>query len=264
MGRYDLVVNAKPTHGYYMSALPVDFPVDIEADNNEFQLVVDGTKTKTIQLDAGSYKTADELLKEIQHQLDADANLVQNGLKVTASLENGQLVFESSGFGSNSRVDVDAASPLMLFSLGLINGEGQAGENIQASLGGRQAEGSGWKIKGQGNADGIEVDVLGGREGERGEVFFSQGVASQLFKLIDNYLSTDGILDSRLDGYNHRIDDINLQRQRLERRLATSEQRYMKQFTALDGLVGKMNSTGKYLEQQLANLPGAAKSKAGK
>ena len=95
-------------------------------------------------------------------------------------------------------------------------------------------------------------------------VFFSQGVAEQLFKLIDGYLSSDGILDTRFDGYNKRIDDINTERERLQRRLATSEQRYLTQFTALDGLVGKMKSTGKYLENQLSNLPGAAKVKSGK
>lgn len=264
MGRYELVVNAKPSHGYYSAALPLTFPVDIDSGNNEFQLVVDGTKTKPIQLREAAYNNVDELLKEIQFQLDADANLLQKGLAVTASFENEQLVLESKGFGSSSRVDVVSASPLMLFSLGLINGEGVAGENIQASLGGRQAEGSGWKVKGQGDAAGVEVEVLGGREGARGEVFFSQGVAEQLFKLVDNYLSNDGILDTRFDGYNKRIDDINSQRERLQRRLATTEQRYLTQFTALDGLVGKMKSTGQYLEQQLSNLPGAASAKRGR
>ena len=116
----------------------------------------------------------------------------------------------------------------------------------------------------EGDAAGIEVEVLGGRDGARGEVFFSQGVADKLFKLVDNYLSNDGILDTRFDGYNKRIDDINSQRERLERRLATTEQRYLTQFTALDGLVGKMKSTGQYLEQQLSNLPGAARSKRGR
>ena len=264
MGRYDLVVNANPTHGYYSAALPLNFPIDIEAGNNEFQLVVDGTKTKTIQLQEGAYKNADELLKEIQLQLDTDANLIQKGLAVTASFENEQLVLESKGYGTSARVDVVSASPLMLFSLGLINGEGIAGENIQASLGGRQAEGSGWKVKGQGVASGIEVEVLGGREGTRGEVFFSQGVAEKLFKVIENYLSNDGILDTRFDGYNKRIDDINTQRERLDRRLATTEQRYLTQFSALDGLLGKMKSTGQYLNQQLGNLPGAAGSKRGR
>lgn len=264
MGSYELVVNANPTHGYYSATLPLNFPLDIDNENNEFQLIVDGTKTKTIRLKEGRYKNNDELLKEIQYQLNVDANLKQKGLAVTATIENGQLVFESNGYGSASRVDVASASPLMLFNLGLVNGDGIAGEDIQASLGGRQAESSGWKIKGQGDAAGIEVEVLGGREGNRGNVFFSQGVAEQLFKLIDGYLSNDGILDARFDGYNKRIDDINTEKERLQRRLATSEQRYLTQFTALDGLVGKMKSTGKYLENQLANLPGAAKVKGGR
>lgn len=264
MGRYELVVRETPTHGYYNAALPINFPLDVDDSNSEFQLVVDGTKTSPIRLSEGTYSSNDELLKEIQFQLDADANLKQKGLAVTASVENGRLVLESQGYGSSSRVDVIGAKSLMLFSLGLINGDGIAGEDIQASLGGRQAEGSGWKVTGQGNATGIEVEVLGGKQGNRGEVFFSQGVAEQLFKLIDNYLSNNGILDTRFDGYNKRIDDINMQRERLDRRLATAEQRYLTQFTALDGLLGKMKSTGQYLENQLGNLPGAAKARSGR
>ncbi|MFO7604004.1 MAG: flagellar filament capping protein FliD [Gammaproteobacteria bacterium] len=264
MGSHALVVNATPTRGYYAAALPLNFPVDIEADDNRFQLAVDGTKTSAIRLREGRYSSQEELLKEIQFQLDADANLLQKGQGVTASIENEQLVFESKAYGRVSRVDVVDASPLMLFSLGLIKGEGTPGEDIQARLGGRQADGSGWKLTGQGNAAGIEVEVLGGREGQRGEVFFSQGIAEQLFKLVENYLGNNGILDARFDGYSKRIDDIDSQRERLQRRLATTEQRYLTQFTALDGMLGKMKSTGKYLENQLANLPGAAKVKGGR
>jgi len=262
-GSYALVVNAIPTHGHYSAALPVKFPVDIDSSKNEFQLVVDGTKSKPIHLKKGIYNNPDELLKSIQLQLDSDANLLQKGLAVTASIKNHQLVFESNSYGTGSRVDVASASPMLLLSLGLINGKGTAGNNIQASLGGREAEGSGWKVKGKDNAAGIEVDVLGGKAGARGDVMFSQGVAEQLSKLIDNYLSSKGILDSRFDGYNKRIDDINTEKKKLQRRLATSEQHYLTKFTALDELLGKMKSTGAYLKNQLANLPGAAKAKGG-
>ena len=258
-GRFSLVVNAKPTQGYYRAALPIQFPITVDDKDNAFQLVVDGTKTKPIHIKSGSYSNADELVKQIQFQLNSDANLVQKNLAATVSIENGQLVFESNAYGSHSRVDVTSASPLLLLSMGLINGNGEAGKNIQASLGGRQAQGSGWKVKGDGDAAGVEVDVLGGNKGARGDVIFSLGVAEQLHKLIDSYLSNKGILDTRFDGYNKRIEDINTQRDKLQRRLATSKQRYLKQYTALDEMVGKMKSTGKYLTNQLANLPGAAK-----
>ncbi len=258
-GRYSLVVNAKPTHGYYRAALPIKFPITIDDKNNSFQLVVDGTKTGPLRLKNGSYNNAEELVNQIQLQLNADANLVQKKLAVTVAEDNGQLVFESNSFGSHSRVDVTSASPLLLLSMGLINGKGEAGKNIQASMGGRQAQGSGWKVRGDGDAAGIEVNVLGGNKGARGDVVFSRGVAEQLYKLIDSYLSSKGILDTRFDGYNKRIEDINSQREKLQRRLATSKQRYIKQYTALDEMVGKMKSTGKYLAGQLANLPGAAK-----
>lgn len=258
-GRYSLVVNEKPTRGYYRAALPIDFPVTIDDKNNEFQLVVDGTKTNPIHLEKGTYRNAEDLVKQIQLQLNADANLVQKKLAATAFIDHGQLVIESNEYGHRSRVDVTGASPLLLLSLGLLNGKGQVGHDIQASLGGRQAHGDGWKVAGDGNASGIKVDVLGGSKGARGDVLFSQGVAEKLNKLIDGYLGSKGILDSRFDGYQQRIEDLHSQQDKLQRRLAVSKQRYLKQYTALDEMMGKMKSTSKYLAGQLANLPGAAK-----
>jgi flagellar hook-associated protein 2 len=59
-----------------------------------------------------------------------------------------------------------------------------------------------------------------------------------------------------VDGVNKKIGDITDQRQKLSVRLAGIEARYRKQFTAMDSLLGKLQATGSYLTQQLANLPG--------
>lgn len=83
------------------------------------------------------------------------------------------------------------------------------------------------------------------------------GLASRIDDALDRYVSSDGILTSRSDGLETRIDTIADDRQRLEARLVVIEARYRSQFTALDGLVSQLQSTGNFLTQQLANLPGA-------
>jgi flagellar hook-associated protein 2 len=82
------------------------------------------------------------------------------------------------------------------------------------------------------------------------------GLAKRLDGVLNNYLSFDGALSSRVDGVNKQIGDITDQRQKLSTRLTEIEARYRKQFTAMDALVGQLQATGSYLTQQLASLPG--------
>jgi len=82
------------------------------------------------------------------------------------------------------------------------------------------------------------------------------GLATRFDNVIKSYLSSDGAVSSRLDGVNKQIVGITEQRGKLNVRLAGIEARYRKQFTAMDTLVGQLQSTGSYLTQQLANLPG--------
>ena len=85
----------------------------------------------------------------------------------------------------------------------------------------------------------------------------SEGIVSQLEPLLGSYVGPGGVLASRTDGVQARLDDIGARRVALERRLATLEQRYLRQFNALDALVGQLTATSDFLTQQLENLPGA-------
>lgn len=93
------------------------------------------------------------------------------------------------------------------------------------------------------------------------EVFASQdGYAQRLDRLLSRYTDTGGIIDVRTEGYNTQIDRIGTQREALDRRIAAIEARYTAQFNALDTLLGELNSTGDFLSQQLATLPGMVKT----
>ena len=82
------------------------------------------------------------------------------------------------------------------------------------------------------------------------------GVAARLDALVDPYLSTGGLLDTRTDGLNASIEDIGDRRASLDERLAAVEARLFDQFNALDTLLAQLQSTSNFLTQQLANLPG--------
>jgi len=89
----------------------------------------------------------------------------------------------------------------------------------------------------------------------------SDGLGKRFDTMLTNYLSSEGSLSSRVDGVTNQIEDIAGQRGKLNLRLSALESRYRKQFTAMDALLGRLQSTSSFLSQQLSNLPGAGGSK---
>jgi flagellar hook-associated protein 2 len=81
-----------------------------------------------------------------------------------------------------------------------------------------------------------------------------EGFANRLQSLADGWLQTDGLIDAREEGLNARLDTIDTQRDRMEARLETTEERIRAQYVAMDTLVSNLNSQGDYLLSQLSAL----------
>ncbi len=84
----------------------------------------------------------------------------------------------------------------------------------------------------------------------------TNGLAVKLNTLLDPYLQSNGVFDSRTASLQSSIDDIGKQRDALNARLQVLQDRYLKQFNALDTLLSQLQSTSNYLTQQLSQLPG--------
>ncbi|MGF6417001.1 flagellar hook-associated protein 2 [Stenotrophomonas sp. AN71] len=84
------------------------------------------------------------------------------------------------------------------------------------------------------------------------------GGAGQLFTLVDGYVSTtvgkEGAFVARTKGLNTTLDNIDKRRKDLDTRMKSVEERYKKQFVALDSLMGKLQQSNTSLQQQLAQL----------
>ncbi|NMG04260.1 flagellar filament capping protein FliD [Azoarcus taiwanensis] len=79
----------------------------------------------------------------------------------------------------------------------------------------------------------------------------------EIFKSsLDTVVGSTGTISGLTDSLNRMIKDLDSQRSILNQRLTNIEERYRKQFTALDTLVASMKDTSNYLTQQLASLPG--------
>ncbi|MCB1778199.1 MAG: flagellar filament capping protein FliD [Candidatus Competibacteraceae bacterium] len=84
-----------------------------------------------------------------------------------------------------------------------------------------------------------------------------EGIGNRLTTYLDKLIGSGGSLDSRLGAINENIADLDDDRATLNMRLQKLETRLIKQFSAMDALVGQMASISTYLEQQfeaMANM----------
>lgn len=84
-----------------------------------------------------------------------------------------------------------------------------------------------------------------------------QGYVFRLEALTDDLLANEGIVKIRTDTLDDQKDSLEDRKFSVEYRLDLVEQRFRRQFTQLDTLLSSLSATGNYLNQQLANLPGA-------
>jgi flagellar hook-associated protein 2 len=88
------------------------------------------------------------------------------------------------------------------------------------------------------------------------------GFGSRLNTLVSGMIfGSDATLNTRIDGINSSIKNINSQLATESQRLKEVEQNYNAQFTALDSLIGSMTATQNYLTQQLASISANSSSK---
>ena len=218
--------------------------------NDTLAVKVDGVAA-TVTLAAGVY-TATSLAAEIQSKINGASALSTAGVKVTVTQAAGVLTMTSNRYGSASTVTLTGGTARSdLFGTPTET----AGVDVAGTIGGAAATGSGQRLKGTGNALGLELTVSGGSTGDRGTVNFSRGYAYELDQLVTTILKDDSKIDSRVEGINVSIKDIATRRESMERRLVAVEARIRAQFTALDVLMSRMQTTSNYLQQQLANLP---------
>ena len=85
------------------------------------------------------------------------------------------------------------------------------------------------------------------------EVFTSAdtGFGARINEAIDSFTQAGGLIGNREDGVGQRRASIESQIARQDYRLEQVEARYRRQFSAMDRMVGELQSTGEYLAQRL-------------
>ncbi|UTW46381.1 flagellar filament capping protein FliD [bacterium SCSIO 12696] len=258
VGSYSVDITQLATQGQLIGATAA-FPLDIDADNDNLTVTVNGVTSGDISLTQGTYATGAALAAEIQARINGDSTINGAGVAVAVVFNGDHFEITSNEYGSSSSVSISAVDTNTAAELGLSVISGTPGQDVAGTIDGVAALGTGQILTGATgtSAEGLQLLIDGGAIGPRGTVDYSQGIAYQLNALIAGFLEDDGILDSRTDGIQTRLDDIEEQREALDRRIELLEVRFRAQFTALDGLLAQLQSTSSFLTQQLASIPEA-------
>lgn len=249
-GNYSINVSRMATHGMLVGSQAASLNVTA-GSNDVLSFEVDGI-TASITLSAMSYASAAALATEIQSRLNGNENLRRAGVSVKVSEADGVLTVTSDTYGSTSQIRATGGNGRnSLLGSAPVSSDGV---DVAGTIGGIEATGSGQILTGAGDAAGLELRVLGGSTGSRGNVAFSRGYAEQIDRLLGQFLAEDGIFGSVADGINRSVRDIAAQRDRFDQRMATYEERIRAQFAAMDKLVARMRSTSDFLTSQLASL----------
>jgi flagellar hook-associated protein 2 len=88
-----------------------------------------------------------------------------------------------------------------------------------------------------------------------GKLFGSaDGVGARLHAAVTKHVGDEAVLTKRAEALQSGKREIATRTEALDARMEIVQQRYLKQFTALDTLLAQMQSTSNYLLQQLSNL----------
>lgn len=258
-GRIPIEITQLATQGQYGGASAgAAAGFDLSAGSYTFQLRVDGVTTGTLTLAASNYGSGDAVASALQNLINNDSNLAGNGIAVNVAWDAtaGTFSITSRSYGSASEV-VFTADSLDLnndLGLGVSVGSSTTGVDVAGTIGGVAATGSGRLLKGAEQYSGMELEITGGSLGYRGAITIESGLMNRLDQVLDSYLESDGLLESKTDGLNDAIEKLNAQRADLADYLDQLEARYLAKFSAMDAMVAQFNATGNYLAQQLSNL----------
>ncbi|MCP4595918.1 flagellar filament capping protein FliD [Neptuniibacter sp.] len=279
-GDYDIAITTDPVKGAIQANVITNTAFDNGADdfgalggslntgllgNYSFVVTVDGTESNEITL-TGDYTTVEELRADLQSLINGDTNLkeARAAVDVTYDTATDQFLFTSRQYGSSSNVSFSGTT-VETQSLGLADSglTVTAGVDAAGTIGGEAAFGSGNILLPALDSDpyGLNFTILEGATadtvaaGGSLSINFSRGFAGELSNLIDEFLSNTGAIKTREDSINSQLNDVESDREDLDRKMERVEARLYSQFLAMERIVSSFQSTGDQLDGILERLP---------
>ena len=176
---------------------------------------------------------------------------------IDATLEGGALRLGHQDYGSAAGFRVEFGNAATGTELGLgASGTEYAGTDVEGTIGGLAATGSGRVLTGASDTDveGLSIQVTDAFTS--GSVTFSRGIASQLDAMLESLLGTDdGSLQSILDALDGRVNKLNDRVDALDARLVRRQEELVRRFTAMEQAMAVAQSQSAWIASQVGSLP---------
>ncbi|MGN2247603.1 flagellar filament capping protein FliD [Frateuria sp. GZRR35] len=210
-------------------------------DGISLNLVKEGTSTLTVANDGSKATSA---LTNLVNTYNSFVGIYQALTKYDATTETaGAMIGDATANSINST--------LSRLVGGMANGGSLADLGISLQVDGKL------KL----DSDKLSKSLADG--GKQAAALFDgdDGLATKLNAQLDQWVGSTGVIASRTDSLAKQLKDLSAQQTALDSRMADLTARYQAQFTALDTLMTKLNSTSSYLTQQFDALTAASKNK---
>ena len=265
-GTYDVSISALASQGVSTGNVNVNTGSTTIDSGTKINVQLDGVSA-AVALTPGTY-TGDALAKMLQSAINGTAAFSTTGKTVNAYINrNGVLNVISNSYGSTSSVKLgnvpedgstqnqqllNSGTSAATFMGMAVN---RTGSNVAGMINGQLATGVGQLLtSNEGDSKDLQIKIEGGSLGARGTVNYTQGYAQKLNDFANHALGGSGLLTGRIDGLSSSVKGISKERDTINARLTSVEQRYRRQYTKLDASLDSMHSTSNYLSQQLAKM----------
>lgn len=178
------------------------------------------------------------------------------GFELEALLnDDNKIVIQATEYGDDFAVDVvsDIAAGAGTSGIGnvLIADEGK---DLEGLIGGTKATiFKGNQLKGAAgfDAEGIKVEIPDDVTGNLGNVRIVNGLAAMLPDMVERLTGSTGVLGTRTSGVEKRIESLQADIVKQQKRIGAQETRLRRQFTAMEVAMAQLNSLGDYISQQM-------------
>lgn len=210
-------------------------------DGLTLNLAAEGTSTVTVSSDTAKATSA---VTNLVNTYNSFVGIYKNLTRYDAATETSGALIGDATLNS-------IKSTLAAVMGGAANGSTLSSVGATLQLDGTLSLDSG-KLSEALSGGGAAVSSLFGGDG---------GLAGKLGSALDKWVGSDGILETRADNLNKQLSDLDDRQSELDSRMQALTTRYTRQFSTLDTLLTKLNSTSSYLTQQFDALTAANKNK---
>jgi flagellar hook-associated protein 2 len=253
-GNYIVSVTQLATQGSMVGNNSVALGLTGIDTGTSINVTLDG-KTAAVALTAGTYSSA-ELATMVQEAINGTSAFATAGKSVAASIDaNGFLKIKSNSYGAASNFNMEDSAGTSVSDFMGSKPTKTIGQDVAGTINGEIATGAGQTLtSSSGPSTGLAVEINGGPLGTRGSVNYTQGYAYKLTDFVNKALGNTGVVTGRLNGLGTTVRGISKERDQINARLASVEERYRRQYTKLDATLSNMGKTSSYLSQQLSKM----------